>query len=90
MYTIEQSSKFKKDLKRYSHDKEKLIALNDIIKQLEENGTVSEDYYPHPLKGDYAGTMECHIQSDFLLIWIDKDTLTIKLVRLGSHSELFR
>lgn len=90
MYTIEQSSKFKKDLKRYSHDKEKLIALNDIIKQLEDNGTVSEDYYPHPLKGDYAGTMECHIQSDFLLIWIDKDTHTIKLVRLGSHSELFR
>ena len=36
MYTIEQSSKFKKDLKRYAHDKEKLIALNEIVKQLEE------------------------------------------------------
>ena len=28
MYSIEQSSKFKKDLKRYAHDKEKLIALS--------------------------------------------------------------
>ena len=31
MYTIEQSSKFKKDLKRYAHDKEKLIALMELI-----------------------------------------------------------
>ena len=34
--------------------------------------------------------MECHIQNDFLLIWIDKDARTVKLVRLGSHSELFK
>ena len=90
MYSIEQSSKFKKDLKRYAHDKEKLIALNTVIKFLEADGTVPEEFYPHPLKGEYSGTMECHIQNDFLLIWIDKDTNTIKLVRLGSHSELFK
>ncbi len=90
MYKIEQSSRFKKDLKRYLHDKEKLTALNNVIKQLEENGVVQAEYSPHPLKGEYAGTMECHIKSDFLLIWVDKETCTIKLVRLGSHSELFR
>ena len=33
--------------------------------------------------------MECHIGSDFLLIWIDEKEDVIKLVRLGSHSELF-
>ncbi|MDE6265280.1 MAG: type II toxin-antitoxin system YafQ family toxin [Paramuribaculum sp.] len=38
---------------------------------------------------DYAGCMECHIQGDFLLIWIDEETDDIDLVRLGSHSELF-
>lgn len=33
--------------------------------------------------------MECHIQGDFLLIWIDRTTNDIDLLRLGSHSELF-
>ncbi len=33
--------------------------------------------------------MECHIESDFLLIWFDKNADEVKLVRLGSHSELF-
>ena len=41
------------------------------------------------LTSDYAGCMECHIQGDFLLIWIDQTTNDIDLVRLGSHSELF-
>ncbi|MFA5302717.1 MAG: type II toxin-antitoxin system mRNA interferase toxin, RelE/StbE family, partial [Bacteroidales bacterium] len=44
----------------------------------------------HALKGEYDGTIECHIKSDFLLIWMDAATNTIKLLRLGSHSELFR
>ncbi|MDO5443926.1 MAG: type II toxin-antitoxin system YafQ family toxin [Bacteroidia bacterium] len=73
--------KAERNQKRHSYDKEKLIALNEIIKQLEKTGTVSEEYYPRLLKDDYAGTMECHIQSDFLLIWIEKDTQTIKLIK---------
>lgn len=45
--------------------------------------------YKKDLKNDYAGCMECHIQGDFLLIWIDRTTNDIDLLRLGSHSELF-
>ena len=41
------------------------------------------------LHGDYKGCMECHIQGDFLLIWVDEVNDIIELVRLGSHSELF-
>lgn len=33
--------------------------------------------------------MECHVGEDYLLIWYDNDDNVIKLVRLGSHSELF-
>ena len=39
------------------------------------------------LSGDYKGCMECHVENDLLLIWIDGDI--INLVRIGSHSELF-
>ena len=33
--------------------------------------------------------MECHIEGDFLLIWVDGQNDIIELIRLGSHSELF-
>lgn len=42
------------------------------------------------LTGNYAGCMECHIDGDFLLIWIDEAENTIGILRLGSHSELFK
>jgi len=90
MYTIEQSGKFKKDLKRYVFDKEKLVALHNVIKHLIDTGSVPDEYSPHPLRGEYRGALECHIKSDFLLIWIDKEENVIKLIRLGSHSELFK
>lgn len=48
-----------------------------------------ENYRPHRLTGDYVGYMECHIESDTLLIWWDREAGVIKLVRFGSHSELF-
>jgi mRNA interferase YafQ len=34
--------------------------------------------------------MECHIEGDFLLIWLDEYSDIIEILRLGSHSELFR
>lgn len=56
---------------------------------LERELVIPEEYKPHMLTGDYEGCMECHIQGDFLLIWFDRETDEIVLVRLGSHSELF-
>ena len=51
MYIIEQGSKFRKDLKRYSNDKKKLLALKEKIQHLERTGTVPKEYGPHPFKG---------------------------------------
>lgn len=34
--------------------------------------------------------MECHVENDTLLIWIDENENLIRLIRFGSHSELFR
>lgn len=55
----------------------------------EGNRTTSQ-IQAHMLKGDYLGCMECHIESDFLLIWLDPETDIIEVLRLGSHSELFK
>lgn len=66
-----------------------MAALTEVLKLLKNEQPIPAEYQPHMLHGNYQGCMECHIQGDFLLIWIDPDTDIIELVRLGSHSELF-
>lgn len=88
-YKVVYSTKFKKDRKRYQHDMAKMKALFTVAKHLEESGRVPTEYKPHKLHGVYEGCMECHIESDFLLIWIDDKTGIIWLERLGTHHELF-
>lgn len=88
-WTLKYTGQFKKDLKRYKHDAVKIEHLQVVLSHLEENGIVSQAYKPHMLKGNYEGFMECHVENDFLLIWIDDTNFEIRLARLGSHSELF-
>ena len=82
-------TRYKKDLKRYQNKPSKIEALKIVQKHLKRSGTVPAEYKPHMLSGNYKGYMECHIEDDFLLIWFDEATDVIKLVRLGSHHELF-
>ena len=63
--------------------------MREMLKLLREEKPIPSDFKPHPLKGQYKGCMECHIEDDYLLIWLDPNTDIIELVRLGSHSELF-
>ena len=81
------TTQYKKDLKRYVKQPRKLEALLEILRLLANEEPIPEKNRPHMLTGQYKGCMECHIEGDFLLIWIDEDA--ISLVRLGSHSELF-
>ena len=83
------SGKFKRDLKRYKHRKSKIDALGAVIKSLKKTGKAPVVNHPHTLHGTYEGCMECHIEDDFLLIWIDEATNTVRLLRLGTHHELF-
>jgi mRNA interferase YafQ len=82
------SSKFKKDLKRYQNQPHKIRALGEVIKHLKKHGRVPMEYRPHRLHGIFKGSMECHIEDDFLLIWVDEATNTVKLLRFGTHHEL--
>jgi len=89
VYTLKQSSQFKKDLKSIKFDEHKQDELLKVLDHLGHTGVVPAEYQPHPLKGQYKNFMECHIEDDFLLIWKDPELNVIRLVRLGSHSKLF-
>ena len=89
MKTIRKTTQFKKDFKKIKNNTNKINALLEIVRMLANGETIPAEFDPYPLTGNYKNHMECHIESDFLLIWFDKDADEIKLVRLGSHSELF-
>lgn len=89
MNIIKLTSQFKKDLKRYKYKPEVIDKLETILGLLANGMPIPEENCPHMLAGNYKGYMECHVESDTLLIWWDKDEGIIKLVRFGSHSELF-
>ena len=90
MKKIFPSSQYKKDYKRYRFQPKKIAALNEVIDMLQNDLPIPPEYRPHLLQGEYKGCMECHIQGDYLLIWFDEENDVIELVRLGSHSELFK
>ncbi|MGM9816662.1 MAG: type II toxin-antitoxin system YafQ family toxin [Lepagella sp.] len=90
MKTLHPTTQYKKDYKRFRNNPTKLEKLRNILNMLQSETPISAENHPHMLTGNYAGFMECHIESDFLLIWFDPDTDQIDLVRLGSHSELFK
>lgn len=89
MNTLKLTSQFKKDLKRYKHNTVVLDKLEYILNLLVQGEAIPAEYRPHILHGNYKNHMECHVENDTLLIWFDKDIPVIKLVRFGTHSELF-
>lgn len=88
MKKIVYSSKAKKDIKRFQNDSKRLKELTEVLTQLACGLQLPERYKVHELLGEYKGCLECHIEGDFLLIWMDDDCL--KIVRVGSHSTLFK
>ena len=64
--------------------------FKDAVSILMENGSLPIQYRPHKLSGKYKGKWECHIESDWLLVWDQNDTeLTLLFIDTGTHSDLF-
>ncbi len=62
--------------------------FKQVILQLAHGELLDEKFRDHKLIGNYVGTLECHIEPDWLLIYEDHDDELI-LIRTGSHSDLF-
>jgi mRNA interferase YafQ len=90
-YEVKFTNQFKKDLKLAQKQNKNLDKLFEVVNILAEGGTLDARYRDHDLSGNYKGTRECHIESDWLLVYEIKDeVLVLMLYRLGTHSELFK
>ena len=88
MRQIKISAAFKKDKKRCQKRHDDFTKLQEVIELLLAGEPLPESARPHKLIGNYAGQWECHIESDWLLIYSFDDAF-LYLARLGTHSDLF-
>ena len=91
MREIEQTTAFKKDLRREGKGPNLTIlsvVLPDILTALANDIKPAAKHKDHKLTGDWAGCRDCHIRPDLILIYEKIDEILI-LHRLGCHSELF-
>lgn len=91
MRTSSRTNQFKKDVKRAEKRGKDLAKLKAALDLLIDGDPLPAEYKDHPLRGDFAGSRDCHIEPDWLLIY----TLTEKgahvcFERAGTHSDLFR
>ena len=91
MYRISESSSYRRSFKKVKRHKDfQIERLNDVINTLASGSKLDQRYRDHALSGDLKGARECHVQNDILLIYeIVENKLTLFLVDIGSHSELF-
>ena len=84
------TSQFKKDYKLAMKRGLKMDLLDNIIRLLSRGRPLPEKDRDHELSGKWAGHRECHIQSDWLLLYrIEDDVLILTLARTGTHADLF-
>jgi mRNA interferase YafQ len=92
MRTTEWTSAFKRDYKRIKatpRHKDIEILLPQISSLLADDKPLPERHRDHGLGGNWIGHRECHLKPDLLLIYKLPDDSTLRMVRMGSHSELF-
>ena len=89
MYELVTTGKFRKDVKRIKKRGLPLSELKKVLEKLVAGEPLEIKYRDHNLSGNYAGFRECHIQPDWLLIYmVNEDQLILTAVRTGSHSDV--
>jgi len=90
MLKIRYTSKFKRDYKVLQKRGNNIKLFQEVLSLLSNEQPLPYKHLDHSLSGDYTGHRECHITSDWLLIYkIEQNILTLTLIRTGTHSDLF-
>jgi len=93
MYLLKETTKFKKDIKKIvKRNSKDTFLIKHTLLILKEKGVegIELKMNPHKLKGLYNNNWECHIKQDLLIIWFQIESPKVfKLIRIGSHSDLF-
>ena len=90
MRTFSRTSQFKKDVKRADKRGKNMAKLKAVLELLMDGEPLPPTLKDHPLRGNFAGSRDCHIEPDWVLIYTltERDT-HVRFERTGTHSDLF-
>ena len=88
MRTTRYLGSYKRDRKRVRKRGKDLAALETVIHRLACGERLEARFEDHKLGGQWRDYRECHIESDWLLIYQLTDH-EIVLARTGTHADLF-
>jgi mRNA interferase YafQ len=91
MRTIDRTTQFKRDYKRELKGQHRAtldVEFQAVLTLLINDTTLPPHYRDHTMIGNWKTHRDCHVKNDLVLIYQLPGATTLKLVRLGSHSEL--
>lgn len=91
-YTLQQTSGFKKSLKKMKKRGKDLAKLGAVVDKIMAGETLEPKYRNHKLEDDGGrkNCWECHIEPDWLLVYRkEREQLILLLLETGTHSDLF-
>ena len=91
MRTFSRTSQFKKDVKRADRRGRDMAKLKAVLELLIDGEPLPAEFKDHSLRGNFAGSRDCHLEPDWVLIYTltEKDA-HVRFERTGTHSDLFR
>lgn len=86
---LERSKTFLKDLQKISFSNEHYSKYVVYLGKILSNQSLPPEALDHALKGEYSNYREFHVSGDLLVIYKTTEEI-IYLVRIGTHSQLFK
>ncbi len=90
MRTFSRASQFKKDVKLATRRGKDMEKLKEALDWLIVGKVLPPRLKDHPLRGNFAGSRDCHLEPDWLLIYsLTENGAHVRFERTGTHSDLF-
>jgi mRNA interferase YafQ len=92
MRGVELTRQFQKDYRRElknpnNRDLDDRFLL--VVEYLKSDHPLPPRFEDHPLQGEYMDARSCHVKPDLVMIYMKIGEHKLKLIRLGSHSNLY-
>lgn len=89
MLDVTYSSRLKRDVNLCVKRGKRLERLKQAVRILQAGEALPPKYRDHTMVGDYVGYRECHVEPDWLLLYVCREN-ELFLFRTDAHSDLFR
>ena len=88
MKSLSQTKQFARDVRRMCKQDKDLNKLRQLVQKLANRETLDPAHRDHPIHGEWKGSRDCHIESDWVLIYTMGDA-SLRLERTGAQVDLF-